>query len=119
LDSVFRLLFATSPIFSPIFAELGGRTADPEAASNPGRPAKGGTLARRPGDSSKADDLGIRGAPLKPIRFVERELTRPDGTKLMVKVPVYPPFRLEERPNNPPEPRKRKAPRKSAEKKAS
>ena len=39
----------------------------------------------------------VRGAPLKPIRFVERELTRPDGTTLRVKVPVYPPFRLEER----------------------
>lgn len=40
----------------------------------------------------------IRGAPLEPIRYVERELTRPDGTKLRVKVPVYPPFRLEDRP---------------------
>ena len=40
----------------------------------------------------------IRGARLEPIRHVERELTRPDGTKLRVKVPVYPPFRLEERP---------------------
>jgi hypothetical protein len=27
---------------------------------------------------------------------VERELTRPDGTTLRVKVPVYPPFRLRE-----------------------
>ena len=40
----------------------------------------------------------IRGARLEPIRHVERELTCPDGTKLRVKVPVYPPFRLEERP---------------------
>jgi hypothetical protein len=40
----------------------------------------------------------IRGARLEPIRFVERELTSPDGTKLRVQVPVYPPFRLEERP---------------------
>ncbi len=40
----------------------------------------------------------VRGARLEPIRYVERELTRPDGTKLRVKVPVYPPFRLEERP---------------------
>lgn len=36
----------------------------------------------------------VRGAPLEPIRVVERELTRPDGTTLKVKVPVYPPFRL-------------------------
>jgi hypothetical protein len=40
----------------------------------------------------------VRGARLEPIRFVERELTSPDGTKLRVQVPVYPPFRLEERP---------------------
>lgn len=40
----------------------------------------------------------VRGARLEPIRYVERELTRPDGTKLRVKVPVYPPFRLEDRP---------------------
>ena len=37
---------------------------------------------------------GIEGVPLEPIRVVERELTRPDGTKLRVKVPVYPPFEL-------------------------
>ena len=43
-------------------------------------------------------DRGIRGAPLSPIRTVERELVRPDGTTLRVTVPVYPPFRLEERP---------------------
>jgi hypothetical protein len=36
----------------------------------------------------------VRGAPLEPIRVVERELTRPDGTTLIVEVPVYPPFRL-------------------------
>ena len=36
----------------------------------------------------------VSGAPLEPIREVERELTRPDGSKLTVKVPVYPPFRL-------------------------
>jgi len=36
----------------------------------------------------------VRGAPLEPIRVVERELTRPDGTKIKVQVPVYPPFQL-------------------------
>ena len=41
----------------------------------------------------------VPGARLEPIRYVERELTRPDGSKLVVKVPVYPPFRLEERPS--------------------
>jgi bifunctional pyridoxal-dependent enzyme with beta-cystathionase and maltose regulon repressor activities len=42
------------------------------------------------------EDRGIRSAPLKPIRVVVRELTRPDGKKLKVEVPVYPPFQLEE-----------------------
>lgn len=37
---------------------------------------------------------GVPGAPLEPIRVVERLLTRPDGTTVKVKVPVYPPFRL-------------------------
>ena len=32
--------------------------------------------------------------PVEPIRMVERELTRPDGTKIKVSVPVYPPFQL-------------------------
>ena len=41
-------------------------------------------------------DRGIRSAPLEPIRVVVRELTRPDGKKMKVEVPVYPPFRLEE-----------------------
>ncbi|MDJ0850570.1 MAG: hypothetical protein QNK04_19530 [Myxococcota bacterium] len=55
--------------------------------------------ARRTRRSAKkknreAPPEGIRGEPLEPIRVVERELTRPDGTKLVVKVPVYPPFRL-------------------------
>lgn len=38
----------------------------------------------------------VRSAPLEPIGVVERELTRPDGTQVTVKVPVYPPFRLRE-----------------------
>jgi hypothetical protein len=43
-----------------------------------------------------ADD-GIQSAPLEPIDYVERELTRPDGSSVMVKVPVYPPFKLQDR----------------------
>ena len=31
----------------------------------------------------------------KPIGTVRRTLVRPDGTKVAVDVPVYPPFRLE------------------------
>jgi len=45
---------------------------------------------------------------------VERELTHPNGTKLKVEVPVYPPFRLAERPPPKAEPRKQKLPQKKA-----
>jgi hypothetical protein len=31
----------------------------------------------------------------KPIGTVRRTLVRPDGTKVAVDVPIYPPFRLE------------------------
>ena len=87
-------------------------------------------MARQPSNAKEEDELDVvgpapapepggclvRGAKLEPIRYVERELTRPDGTKLRVKVPVYPPFRLEERPapKAPPEPRKRGAAQKKA-----
>lgn len=50
----------------------------------------------------EAPPEGIRGEPLEPIGFVERELTRPDGTKLTVEVPVYPPFRLRQHAETPP-----------------
>lgn len=57
-------------------------------------------MAVRPDGPAKKqfepEDRGIRGAPLKPIRVVVRELTRPDGKKLRVEVPVYPPFQLED-----------------------
>jgi hypothetical protein len=36
----------------------------------------------------------IQSEPLHPVRVVERELTRPDGTTMKVEVPVYPPFQL-------------------------
>ena len=58
--------------------------------------------ARRRKRGSQGDstpDRGVHGAPLEPIRHVERELTRPDGTRLKVQVPVYPPFQLESRPS--------------------
>ena len=46
-------------------------------------------------DKDEQDFHGeVRGADLEPIRHVSRELTRPDGSKLVVKVPVYPPFKL-------------------------
>ena len=43
------------------------------------------------------DESTVKAADLKPIRMVERELTRPDGSTVLVEVPVYPPFRLEAR----------------------
>jgi len=57
----------------------------------------------------------VRAAPLEPVRVVERELTRPDGTKIKVQVPVYPPFQLASaaaggetrKPNHTPRARKR------------
>jgi hypothetical protein len=59
-------------------------------------------VARRSSGSRKSDapsrSRSIQGAPLKPIRVVQRELTRPDGTRVTVDVPVYPPFQLEKRP---------------------
>jgi len=72
-------------------------------------------MARRRGGSQGSSEGGrIHGARLEPIRTVKRELTRPDGTKLEVEVPVYPPFRLEERPiaKEKPGPRKREPDRK-------
>ena len=39
--------------------------------------------------------------------MVQREITLPDGSKQIVDVPVYPPFRLEERPPSKPPTRAR------------
>jgi len=36
----------------------------------------------------------IQSEPLRPVRVVQRTLTRPDGTTCKVEVPVYPPFQL-------------------------
>jgi len=54
---------------------------------------------RRARDRRESVDNGdeIQSEPLEPVRVVERELTRPDGTTLRVKVPVYPPFQLKKR----------------------
>ena len=48
--------------------------------------------------TSEAVSGVIESEPLEPIRTVVRELKRPDGTTLSVEVPVYPPFKLKERP---------------------
>ena len=49
----------------------------------------------------------IRGATLRPLRVVRRELVSPSGDVVEVEVPVYPPFRLE----SPDERRAREQPR--------
>ena len=48
-------------------------------------------------DRSNPPDEEVTESPIEPIRMVERVLTRPDGTKIKVKVPVYPPFQLSSR----------------------
>lgn len=53
----------------------------------------------------------VESEDLKPIRVVERELTRPDGTTVRVKVPVYPPFRLKQHTADKPPPRQAPAAR--------
>ena len=64
--------------------------------------AKGGRRVRKKSKRSAGPEefpatASIQGEPLEPVRIVERELTRPDGTTLKVDVPVYPPFRLKQR----------------------
>ena len=47
-----------------------------------------------PDQSNPPDEESEPKNTVEPIRMVERELTRPDGTKIKVSVPVYPPFKL-------------------------
>jgi hypothetical protein len=51
-------------------------------------------MASQSNRDAKDSGAAVKAAPLEPIRVVERELTRPDGTKVKVQVPVYPPFQL-------------------------
>ncbi len=67
-------------------------------------------MPRRSRGDSKDDPFQaargvVKGADLEPIDHVERELVSPDGTIVKVKVPVYPPFRLESRPTPKPAPK--------------
>jgi len=90
-----RALEPTDPL-------LASNTRTTGITRSQGGPVRGETLAIRPESTAKKQiepeevDRGIRSAPLEPIRIVVRELTRPDGKKMKVQVPVYPPFRLEE-----------------------
>ena len=67
---------------------------------------------RKRGPQGEPRDNGVRSVPLEPIRTVERVLTRPDGTRMTVQVPVYPPFQLDARsePRTPPKAAARRQP---------
>ena len=52
---------------------------------------------REKGKQTSASPSGVEGERLDPVRVIERELTRPDGTTLKVRVPVYPPFQLKQK----------------------
>jgi hypothetical protein len=57
-------------------------------------------VARNTAEAEEAPKAGeVEGAKLDPIRIVKRVLTRPDGSTVVVEVPVYPPFRLADRPS--------------------
>ena len=73
-------------------------------------------MARQSEESATREPL-VRCERLEPIRTVKRELIQPDGTKVMVDGPVYPPFKLEERvvPPAPTRPRKKAGPKRSSE----
>lgn len=66
------------------------------AKSQNGRGGRGSGKARNGnGNANGAADGPIRGAELRPVRMVRRELVSPSGSVIVVDVPVYPPFRLE------------------------
>jgi hypothetical protein len=53
-------------------------------------------MAKQEKVAPEADAEAPAPRPLpKPIGTVRRTLVRPDGTKIAVDVPIYPPFRLE------------------------
>jgi hypothetical protein len=72
---------------------------------------EGGAVAREAAEAEEDPKLGeVQGAKLDPIGVVKRMLTRPDGSTVVVEVPVYPPFRLAERPSGRKPARSRSAP---------
>jgi hypothetical protein len=68
-------------------------------------------VARNTAEAEEVPKVGeVEGAKLDPIGVVKRSLTRPDGSTVVVEVPVYPPFRLAERPSSRKPARSRSAP---------
>ena len=68
-------------------------------------------MARNTSEAEETPKIGeVEGAKLDPIRVVKRALTRPDGSTVVVEVPVYPPFRLAEQGSGRKPARSRSAP---------
>ena len=68
-------------------------------------------MARNTAEAEQTPKVGeVEGAKLDPIRVVKRSLTRPDGSTIVVEVPVYPPFRLAEQTTGRKPARSRSAP---------
>lgn len=68
-------------------------------------------MAQRPKGGAvqePAPEPGPERPPLQPIGKVRRELVRPDGKKIVVDVPVYPPFSLDMPEKTPPKPAARR-----------
>ena len=59
--------------------------------------------SKRADGKQEPPNSNIQSEPLDPVRVIERELVRPDGTTMKVRVPVYPPFQLKQRPAAKPE----------------
>jgi len=74
-----------------------------------------GAPAEETAEKTAAPDAAAEKRPLPaPIGTVRRTLVRPDGKKIAVDVPVYPPFQLESGAQAPPKPplrRPRKGPK--------
>jgi hypothetical protein len=63
--------------------------------------SKESPVARNTAEAEQAPRVGeVEGAKLDPIGVVKRKLTSPDGSTVVVEVPVYPPFQLADRPSN-------------------
>jgi hypothetical protein len=54
--------------------------------------------SKRADGKQTSPSSNIQSEELDPVRVIERELIRPDGTTMKVRVPVYPPFQLKKRP---------------------
>ena len=56
--------------------------------------ARKASATHSPDPLANGADTRVEGARLEPVRRVRRELVSPRGDRVVVEVPVYPPFRL-------------------------